>query len=45
MCIGTVIGVFVGPWVTFKMKTEKIRKLIGVLAIISGIWCFAKIFV
>jgi len=45
MCIGAVIGAFVGPWVTFKMKTEKIRKLIGVLAIISGIWCIAKIFV
>ena len=45
MCIGAAIGAFIGPWVTFKMKTEKIRKLIGVLAIISGIWCIAKIFV
>jgi hypothetical protein len=45
MCIGAAIGACIGPWVTFKMKTEKIRKLIGVLAIISGIWCIAKIFV
>jgi uncharacterized membrane protein YfcA len=45
MCIGAAIGAFIGPWVTFKIKTEKVRKLVGVLAIISGIWCIAKIFV
>lgn len=45
MSIGSAIGALIGPWVTFKMKTEKMRKLIGVFAIISGIWCIAKIFV
>jgi len=45
MCIGAAIGAFIGPCVTFKMKTDKIRKLVGVLAIISGIWCIAKIFI
>lgn len=31
MCIGAVIGAFISLWITFKKKTEKVRKLIGVL--------------
>lgn len=39
LCFGAVIGSFIGPYFTYKLKENKIKKIVGVLGILLGILC------
>lgn len=45
LCSGAAFGAIIGPWITYKIKSDKLRGVVGILAIISGIWCVTKLFV
>lgn len=45
LCMGALIGGIIGPWITYKINTRKLRSIIAILAIIAGIWCTTKTFV
>lgn len=45
LCLGAAFGAIIGPWITYKMKSDKLRGVVGILAIISGIWCITKLFI
>lgn len=45
LCFGAAIGAAIGPWITYKVKSDKLRSFVAVLAIISGIWCITKLFI
>ena len=41
MCVGAIIGAIIGPYVTAKINTKWLKIVVGVLAIVSGIYlCF-----
>ncbi len=44
MCLGAAFGAIIGPWITYKLKSDRLRGIVGILAIISGIWCVVKLF-
>lgn len=35
--IGSALGAVIGPWITYKMKFNKLRSSIGILAIVTGV--------
>ena len=43
LVIGSTIGGFVGPIITHKLKTERLRFLVGVLAVGCGIWLLVRL--
>ncbi len=45
LCAGAAFGAIIGPWITYKLKSDKLRSVVGILAIITGIWCMTKLFV
>lgn len=44
LCIGSLIGGIIGPAITAKMNTRKLRYVVGVLAVVSGIWLLIDLF-
>ena len=45
LCIGSALGAVIGPWITYKMKSNKLRSSVGILAIVSGVWCIVKLLI
>ena len=45
LCLGALIGSFLGPYITYRSKVKLLRKLIGVVAIGCGAWLLIKILV
>jgi uncharacterized membrane protein YfcA len=45
LCLGSFIGGFVGPYLCNKISHEELRKCIGIIGIISGIWLFFNIII
>lgn len=40
LCFGAAIGGFIGPYITARIDTRKLRIIVGVLAIVSGVLIF-----
>ncbi|MFH0832892.1 MAG: sulfite exporter TauE/SafE family protein [Candidatus Aenigmatarchaeota archaeon] len=43
LCAGAFIGGIMGPFVTSRFNQNKLRKAVGILAIIAGVWVLLKI--
>lgn len=43
LCLGSLLGGYIGPMVTSKLDTTKLRKTVGWLAILSGGWLLADL--
>jgi uncharacterized membrane protein YfcA len=37
LCIGAALGAVIDPRITYKMKSNKLRSSVGILAIVSGV--------
>ena len=44
LCIGSALGALIGPWITYKIETDKLRNIVGVLAVLVGFWCVKTVF-
>ncbi len=44
MCIGALIGGLIGPEITTKLNTKLLRYIVGVLALVSGIWLLINLY-
>ena len=42
LCVGALIGGLIGPSITAKFKTNKLRIIVGILALACGIWVITK---
>jgi len=45
LCIGTVVGGIVGPYISSRVSHHRLRKCIGILGIASGIWLLWRIMI
>ncbi len=45
LCTGAFFGGLIGPFICTKMDCALVRKIVGVLSIVSGIWIIANIFI
>ena len=45
LCIGSFIGGIFGPYLSSKVSHDRLRKYIGILGIISGIWLLWRIMI
>ena len=45
LSVGAFIGGLIGPYITSKTESEKLKKLVGLLAVILGIWTLLKVFI
>jgi len=43
LCVGSLVGAVIGPTVTARLRTSALRKVVGALAIISGVWLLINI--
>lgn len=43
LCIGAMVGGFLGPYITQKANTKKLRIAVAILAIVSGIVLLSKV--
>ncbi|MCX5793655.1 MAG: sulfite exporter TauE/SafE family protein [Elusimicrobia bacterium] len=44
LCIGSLIGGYIGPILTARMDTSKLRAIVGLLAVLSGVWLLVDLF-
>lgn len=44
LCIGSLIGGYIGPILTARMDTGKLKTAVGVLAVISGAWLLIDLY-
>lgn len=44
LCIGSLIGGYIGPILTARMNTGKLRLIVGFLAVLSGAWLLTDLF-
>jgi uncharacterized membrane protein YfcA len=44
LCIGSVFGGLIGPYLCSKGNHHKLRVIIGILGVVSGIWLLWRIF-
>jgi len=45
LSIGAFIGGLIGPYITSKTESEKLKKLVGLLAVILGTWTLLRVFI
>ena len=45
LCIGSALGAVIGFWITYKMKSNKLRSSVGILVIVSGVWRIVKLLI
>lgn len=43
LCIGAIIGGFIGPYISSIVSHDKLRKIIGIIGIISGVWLLFQV--
>ncbi len=43
MCIGAAIAPILGAWITHKLSMEHLKKVLGIVLLILGILCLAKL--
>lgn len=43
MCIGAALAPPIGAWITYKIPTDRLKKVMGVVIIILGILCLLKV--
>lgn len=44
LCIGSLAGGYLGPILTEKVNTDKLKTIVGVLAVLSGAWLLLDLF-
>jgi hypothetical protein len=44
LCVGALIGGYIGPMVTARINTGKLRMIVGFLAVLSGVWLLVDLF-
>ncbi|MBU2573882.1 MAG: sulfite exporter TauE/SafE family protein [Elusimicrobia bacterium] len=44
LCAGALIGGYIGPILTARMNTGKLKMIVGFLAVLSGAWLLADLF-
>lgn len=44
LCIGSLIGGYIGPILTARINTGKLKSIVGVLAVLSGAWLLLDLF-
>ena len=44
LCVGAVVGGFIGPYISSKVNHDILRKTIGLFGIISGIWLLWQLY-
>ena len=43
LCVGAVIGGIIGPYICSRVSHRKLRKSVGILGIVSGIWVLWRV--
>jgi uncharacterized membrane protein YfcA len=43
LCVGAVVGGIVGPYISSRVSHHRLRKCIGILGIMSGIWLLWRV--
>jgi len=41
LCVGTLVGGFVGPYVASRINQDKLRVLVATIGLVSGVWLLA----
>ena len=44
LCVGALIGGYIGPILTARIDTRKLKTVVGVLAVVSGAWLLADLY-
>ncbi len=39
LCLGAIIGSFIGPYFTYKLQEKNIKKIVGILGVLLGFLC------
>lgn len=39
LCLGSIIGAFIGPYSTYKINEKKLKMFVGILGILLGFFC------